>query len=325
METNKRLAQDFLENRLTKEDRDKFFNSLKDKGMLDELSNTFDADVKSGKEFKSDLVPEISSDTVYGRIKTAINNYDSSKVQLIFKIAASILLPLLIANISLWYYFSSSTNSLVWNEIHIPKGETAQFIFQDGSKVNLNSDSKLSYPSNFNGDMREVILDGDGYFEVSKNPENPFIVKVGKLGVKVYGTAFRVNGYSTSSKIITRLDEGKVSILLPNNTEQQLVPGDEASFDCSTADIIVKKSTISGKPSWHSNELVFDDINLVEVVQILERSYNVQFLIKENTIKQYNYYLKFNKATIDDVLDALQLVTPIKVTKEGDIYVITKS
>ncbi len=325
MKSNKRLAHDFLENKLTIEDRDKFFSSLKEKGMLTELSNAFDEDIENKTSFRDDRANEIDSESVFHRIKDDINRAERHQIRYIFKIVASILLPLLIVNISLWYYFTSSNEKVIWNEIHVPKGETSQFIFQDGTKVFLNADSKLSYPTNFKGDIREVKLDGEAYFEVSKNPDKLFLVATGKLMIKVYGTSFKVNGYSSSNKVTARLDEGSISLLLPNQQEQKLEPGYEASFNTTTGSLTMEKSSMSGKPSWQTNQLEFNNITLEEVVEIMERTYNVNITIGDNTIKHYNYHLKFNKATIDEVFDALQLITPIRVKKEGDKYLIHKS
>jgi ferric-dicitrate binding protein FerR (iron transport regulator) len=98
-----------------------------------------------------------------------------------------------------------------FTETIIPLGQKGQVVLADGTKISLNSGSKLRYPSNFNGTSREVFLEGEAYFDVAHNEEKPFLVHSGKLTVKVLGTVFNLKAYSGENKIETTLISGSVN------------------------------------------------------------------------------------------------------------------
>jgi len=94
------------------------------------------------------------------------------------KIAAAILIPLFLTNAIIWFIFEKPNKEIAWQEVSVPKGEKQQVIFQDGTRIWLNSDTKLKYPVEFSGNQREVKLDGEAYFQVKKNAKKPFFVRI---------------------------------------------------------------------------------------------------------------------------------------------------
>lgn len=119
-----------------------------------------------------------------------------------------------------------------WQSIYVPAGQRAELMLADGTKVWLNSRSTLTFPGSFKGDIRNVKLDGEGYFAVTKNVEQPFIVETNKCNVKVLGTEFNVMAYAADSVWETSLLEGAVEILVPgsNNSGMRLEPNTMASL-----------------------------------------------------------------------------------------------
>lgn len=119
-----------------------------------------------------------------------------------------------------------------WQSIYVPAGQRAELRLADGTKVWLNSRSTLTFPGDFKGDTRQVRLDGEGYFAVTKNVEQPFIVETNKCNVKVLGTEFNVMAYAADSVWETSLLEGAVEILVPgsNNSGMRLEPNTMASL-----------------------------------------------------------------------------------------------
>ena len=119
-----------------------------------------------------------------------------------------------------------------WQSIYVPAGQRAELMLADGTKVWLNSRSTLTFPGSFKGNIRNVKLDGEGYFAVTKNVEQPFIVETNKCNVKVLGTEFNVMAYAADSVWETSLLEGAVEILVPgsNNSGMRLEPNMMASL-----------------------------------------------------------------------------------------------
>lgn len=159
-------------------------------------------------------------------------------------------------------------------QLIVPSMCTYTLMLSDGTKVTLNSNSKLSFPQTFAGKTREVELTGEGYFEVSKESDRSFIVKSGDYKVEVHGTKFNINCYDNSMK--TFLLEGSVSVRSNNVTKKQLRPMQLATIDGNELKIenVTKSDTYL---SWLSNNFIFDALPLDSVVDILERWYGVDF------------------------------------------------
>jgi len=124
------------------------------------------------------------------------------------------------------------TQSSVFNELLIGKGEEYQLVLSDGTRVWLNSETSLKFPVQFTHNKREVILEGEAFFEVTKNPNAPFIVKTGQMDVEVLGTSFNVSAYKDEATVQATLVEGKVKVSSQygNASEQILKPNEQAVF-----------------------------------------------------------------------------------------------
>lgn len=122
------------------------------------------------------------------------------------------LIPLLIAGVLYW--ISQSPGDFgQYTETIAPRGQKSQIILSDGTKVWLNSETKIRYPGRFSKVQRDVYLTGEAFFEVSKNGSRPFVVHTPELDVKVVGTKFNIKAYEDEQQIATSLFEGKVSLV----------------------------------------------------------------------------------------------------------------
>ena len=109
-----------------------------------------------------------------------------------------------------------SIKEITWNRLVIPKGNAYELILADGTQVWLNAESELSYPTRFTGNTREVKLKGEAYFKVTKNAEQPFIVKTKEIDIRVLGTSFNVAAYQTDLTTSVTLVEGSVAVSTEN-------------------------------------------------------------------------------------------------------------
>jgi ferric-dicitrate binding protein FerR (iron transport regulator) len=245
------------------------------------------------------------------------------------KVAAAIFIPLLITNAIIWFVLEKPNSQIAWQEVYVPKGEKQQVIFQDGTRVWLNSDSKLKYPVEFAGNQREVKLEGEAYFKVKKNPKKPFIVMVNNLSIKVLGTSFNVKAYHDEKLITTTLDEGKISLLTKQKNEPveyALLPGQEAYYSKTSSDITVVKSEVGQNSSWKEKKLTFNNTPFLEVVKTLERWYNVKFIIMDQKLSTYTYTITFRNEPLQNVLFGLEKITPISYQiKNGTVEIRKKN
>ena len=164
-----------------------------------------------------------------------------------------------------------------YNELIIPKGGEFTLTLSDGTKVWLNSQSKIKYPVIFNNITREVYLEGEAYFEVSKNKEKPFLVQVDDMSVKVYGTEFNVNTYN---KIETVLVTGSVG-MNQGGKEVLLKPNQKGVFDQVSGKITVEDVDVLAYVSWKNGDFIFRNESLNSIMDKLSRWYGLEVLYQD--------------------------------------------
>ena len=240
---------------------------------------------------------------------------DSKKLRLIryfSRVAAILILPVTIA-LGYMIIHNFSVENLV-QTISSPLASRTSFDLPDGSKVWLNSGSTLSFPTHFTGRERIVKLNGQAYFDVKKD-KIPFHVKTENFTVNVLGTAFDISAYQGEKASVT-LVRGKVAIETPKGCETVLKPREQA---------FVKKGSIQKRNvnpdlyiSWKDNLLVFVDEPLEEVVSKLERWYNLDISIEDESIKKINVTGTFEYESISEILQLIEITNSIKYSYDKD-------
>ncbi len=158
-----------------------------------------------------------------------------------------------------------------------PRGGQYQIVLPDGSKVWLNADTKLSYPSKFVGRTRIVQLEGEAYFEVAQNKEKPFIVHTAKEKVEVLGTHFNLNSYTEEVISSVVLLEGKVKVTLPNHTSEILKPGQQSVIEKGA--MRLQSVEVSESVAWKNGKFSFNNESLESVMRKLSRWYDIQVVL----------------------------------------------
>jgi len=174
------------------------------------------------------------------------------------------------------------------NEVVIPYGKKTELLLADGTKVWLNAGSRLAFPSRFTKNTREVFLEGEACFQVTKNEKQPFIVKADNLDVRVLGTHFNVSAYPADATIETVLLEGSVAVEKPNafgigKTEVVLKPNQKGSFKKEESEITVTDETdVDLYIAWTYGWLKYERESLSSVLRKVERYYNVEIQLPAN-------------------------------------------
>ena len=211
-----------------------------------------------------------------------------------------------------------------WQSIYVPAGQRAELMLADGTKVWLNSRSTLTFPGSFKGDIRNVKLDGEGYFAVTKNVEQPFIVETNKCNVKVLGTEFNVMAYAADSVWETSLLEGAVEILVPgsNNSGMRLEPNTMASLKGNR--LVKGRIKEADYFLWREGLLCFNDISVRDMIEKLKLYYGVDIVVNNTRILKNRYTGKFRtKDGVEHVLKVLRLNNKFTYTKDDETNVIT--
>lgn len=200
-------------------------------------------------------------------------------------------------------------------EVFAPIGSRTIVELSDGSKVHLNYGSKLKYPYYFSGETREVVLIGEGYFDVAHNPEQPFVVKAGSLNIKALGTEFNVLAYAGQDKIETTLVNGKVALesVQANGKSKNIgimVPGQHVDYNIESGGMTSSQGNIEKYIAWKDGRLVFVDTPIVQVAEKLSRMFNVDIQVADD-VKDHIYTVTFVDEPLFQILDLMTLATPV--------------
>ena len=203
--------------------------------------------------------------------------------------------------------------------LHVPRGMNKLLVLPDSSRVWLNAESALQYPESFDGmKRREVYLKGEGYFEVAKDAEHPFMVKTDALETQVLGTSFNVKAYSGSDTQVTLL-EGSVKVSDRHHNELQLRPGEHT-------DSQLHKTTVENSAdyrAWTDGQFYFDNVELVEIMRELGRWYNVDIVFTHKGIMQERLHFQAERSdSLQDILELLNSMQRIKVSMEKGKVVV---
>lgn len=200
-----------------------------------------------------------------------------------------------------------------------PRGGTYQVVLSDGTKVWLNADSKLVFPSNFgNTKQRIVNLSGEGYFEVTKNKNQPFIVESNGQQVKVLGTRFNINSYTDEGGTKTTLLEGSVDV---NGTV--LKPDQQATNTGNT--IKVQEIDASSAIDWKNGEFVLGGQSLEAIMSKISRWYDVEVTYEDQQLKKQTFGGQVSRfVNVSEILDLMELTGFAHFKIEGRKIIVRK-
>jgi transmembrane sensor len=284
-------------------------------------NDTLDARIS---KLKKRIDTEIdATDTTPLKVQDAIPAQTALKkkfqLRAIYKIAASISIILIATYVAFDYrdlrLWLSGTNEQV-----TPKGNRAMINLEDGTRVWLNADSKLTYPESFaESTVRSVTLEGEAFFDVTENPAKPFVVNTAGMRVRVLGTSFNVRSYNYDQEVRTTLVKGKVMIESDDASGTlTLMPNQQAVFEKQTRKISLEHQVETEEfTSWREGKLSFDDQPLSIIIHELERWYNVTIKVEDQTALTCRFSAKINNKTLEEVMELFEASDGIHYTIEG--------
>lgn len=293
------------------------------------ISNNFDAEINSIPLEDADLLIDhsVPSDKMFQKINARIR---SKLIRRWTFRAAAVLLPLVLI-LGLYLHLNTRVDIFgagEYAEIYVPKGERMQMIFQDGTKVYINSDSYMRYPRKFGISERTVELKGEAYFVVAKNKNRAFVVNLNGPSIRVLGTSFNVEAYPENDDIKVNLDEGRINLKLLSDVEVPVSPGECVVYNKNTKSYRVNRNTDTGASSvWKSNVISFKDTPLDEVFSRLNRWYNVDFEVEDDIPSDLHITLVSRHTLIEKVLEDLVKISPLSFRydeQSAKVYVSLK-
>ncbi len=352
----------------------KYFSGQASDTEAKEIIDWIDEDIKHRKEFiklrKSWIESNVALFKNPNKAKDAFNQFldqttasrerkhlQTGKIKKhmnVWQIAAAI--AVLIAFSITGYLIGNKTeflSSSEYYEISVPYGGKSTVTLSDGTKVWLNAGSKLKYKKDFGQESRNVLLEGEAYFNVAKQ-KHPFIVSTSHLNISVLGTVFNVKSYPEENKISTTLIEGKVRIDTKKNTDnpvyltsnqkltflknkfqsqvtnlsqekenaKNIVQDKElTAIKAKEAFQVERNADIDKTVSWKSGKLIFDGETLESLSVILKRKYNMEFIFDSPELKDFTYSGTLKDYTLEQVLNAMKLTSPLNYSiQEKTVY-----
>ncbi len=217
----------------------------------------------------------------------------------------------------------------VFNTVLVPYGKRTSVTLSDGTKVWINSGSRIVFPAVFKGNERKVFLEGEAIFDVAHNPEKPFKVLSGIQEIEVLGTVFNVNNYAEDQEAYTVLKSGSVKITLNKDKANafKIVPGTLAKYNNKTKKVITKRVDVDEYMGWREGFLTLKNQSLAHITTKLSRYYNVEIVIEDEQLREETFSGKLDlKENITHVIDIIRDATIFSVEhKDGTILLTRKS
>lgn len=213
-------------------------------------------------------------------------------------------LILLLLGIPLTYWISKNTGQEPDNitTVYCDYGDRTSIVLPDSSKVWLNSGSRITFNNNFNKGSRELYLEGEAYFAVEKDPENPFMVNTSDISVEVLGTEFNLKAYPDEAAISVTLVEG--SLHVSNHKESaMIVPHQKLMYQKENHTISIEDlSDLEPETEWINGRLIFRNESLTELERKLERWFDVEIEFSDEQVKNRRFTGTLGRESILEVI-----------------------
>src|SRR5690554_27762 len=259
---------------------------------MEESNSNFNCFMKTRREYDIQILS--------GSNVIASNKKKLIPLQWIVGAAATIII-LIIGGI---YLFNIENNIKQYNTIIVPAGQRINLILSDNTNLWLNANTEFRYPTEFSKKNRTVYLDGEAYFEVSKDENKPFIVKTSKGDVHVTGTSFNVEAYSKFDNFVTSLFEGGVDIYIKDNKSVTLFPNELGILENNQ--FLIKNITDNDHYLWKDGLISFRNKGIEEILISLEKYFDIEIQINTSNLPQHTYTGKFRHS--DGVEYALRVL-----------------
>jgi len=300
---------------------------------LQELKNHIESNADASRTFEdyrllwdqsgqNILLKPIDVESALNKAKLKLFFRKNNILQFLQRAAAVLLLAGLFSTAYIYYHNSATPSNqkeqpVIVQEVSTIFGMRSKFQLSDGTKICLNSNSKLIFPVEFKGNTRKVELIGEAYFEVTPNAVKPFIVKTREINLKVLGTSFNLQAYPESNEISTTLISGKVVLERESNgitlKINELKPLERAVLKIDVNSLDISSEEDADKfIAWKDGKLVFSNDPIENVAVKLGNWYNVTVLISNDKLKRYRFTATFTDEPIEQVLDLLSKSSPIK-------------
>lgn len=287
-----KLLHKYQQGDLTKEEQqflESYYNLFQNEpDVLETLS------IEEKKEFENEI-----KGTIWDNISKAEQADQKIRFlnrRLIKMVAAAVIFMVFITSLFFLFNGSSKKQPNVSSILTVQHKENRVIFLPDGSTVILSPDSKLNYPSSFDGaEKREVFLEGQAFFDIKHNAARPFIVHTGKLKTIVLGTAFNIKAIPGEKEITVTVTRGKVKVSDHDKILGIITPNQQITYNKEKFSSTLKIVNNDSYLDWKNQDLFIDNFTLSEAAKLLEEQYKVKIIIKDSSIREQRFTATFTK------------------------------
>lgn len=311
-DTHEHLIARYLNGHLSDEEEDQMLawinENSENKKLFFELKDSWEASLKSQDKTQKELL------RFYQKRAEKQVGLHWSWWKNIATAAAILLIGLFIGT----FIIQKNSSSVQLSSYSVPLGSKSNIVLNDGTRICLNSGSELKLGKDFSPSNRTVELEGEAYFEVQSDKKHPFVVRTKQFEVLVTGTRFNISAYADDHFSSAGLIEGKIAIKTNLKENFNLSPGRKIFVNQESGRPHFVEFDEQAEIAWKDNHFIFKDIAFPELIRKLERWYDVKLQYSDKRLDLLKYNGKFkNQETIWQILDALQLTSPITYEKKN--------
>lgn len=202
-------------------------------------------------------------------------------------------------------------------EISTPRGLDCQLKLPDGTHVWLNADSKITFPDHFVGKERNVKVEGEAYFEVTKDAQHPFVVSTDYFTTTVLGTVFNINAYTPKTASVV-LVSGSVAVKPKQGNTQLITPGQMAKWN-GQGGMDISEVDVYPLTQWKDGFFYFNNDRLIDIMMELGRWYNVSVVFEhEEDMNQRLHFVAEHKESLRDIIRRINELGVVKINMKKD-------
>jgi ferric-dicitrate binding protein FerR (iron transport regulator) len=300
------------------------FSSENESGQL--LKTTKQVDLYFElKNYQADAAWEKINQRIHPEAQEKHNKFRRLFASPIFRYAAAVIVAAVLLVSGYTFYFNPSANE---NQMQVSANEQIvnTFALPDGTLVSLNSNTRINYPEKFNGNTREVTIEGEAFFEVKPDKTKPFIIHAGNAQIKVLGTSFSVSAYPATKQVEVIVETGRVQVT--NKTTETatneliLVPGDKGTLVYASNSLQKTTNQDPNFIAWKTRNLTFKATSLSEVISNLEKVYKVNISLADPKLNELLLTAQFNNYSLDFILKVIESTFPIEVQQANGEFIL---
>lgn len=244
------------------------------------------------------------------------------------RVAASLMLALALGSAG-YYIGIRQHHSAVFTEVLSNDQQVLrEILLPDGTQVTLNSNSRLTYPRQFSGKLREVTIEGEAFFEVHPDASKPFVISAGDARVRVLGTSFNVCARPGEKTVEVVVETGKVEVTAPRQAQEPgrsllLMPGEKGILFQDHQQLVKSLNDNPNVTAWKTRELIFEQKKLGDVIADLEKTYHTEIQLSDPALANLLLTAHFNHQSVDFILEVIRLTFSLELSAQNGQYFLT--